>query len=380
MFRTPPRVHWIALPLLGMLFASSPAAGAQTPRPPARDTSSVDLAADSLRADSLRADSLHVAPSVLDALRSGPSGMFRPDSDLRVAPPRAGTGGPLGAPGSAPRWMASLSVPPPPDSFLVSTAARRPDPLRLGLAVGAIAGANAAIFAWEKSRWWEGSLDEFHFDDHLDYAANVDKAAHFYGTEIQALGVARVLEGAGLTRNQAALGGAASGWLMQLQVEYHDGFYPQWGFDRYDLAANTLGAAWFYGRERVPALRRFDTRWGYVPQDPNPALWFNEDYQRHTYWVTARVWDVLPEPAQAVWPRALRLSAGMAVADWDPADPYETGHAELYLSVDVDYEALLPTRTLLGRTLADALSRIHLPAPAIRLAPEPRVYLIFYGQ
>ena len=265
-------------------------------------------------------------------------------------------------------------------------AAARPDSARtvsaerLALVAVGIAGGAAAIYAWEKSRWWEGGLGPFQFDDHLDYAANMDKAAHFYATDVQALGATRALEWAGVRREHAALGGAVAAWLMQLQVEWHDAFYPQWGFDRYDVAANTLGAGWFYARERLPALRRFSVRWGYVPRTADPALWFDEDYQHHTYWLSARVADLLPERARRLWPEALALSAGVAVADWDPADPHDTGHAELYLSVDLNYDVLLPRRTLLGRTVADVLDRFHLPAPAVRLAPEPRFYLLFWGQ
>jgi hypothetical protein len=36
-----------------------------------------------------------------------------------------------------------------------------------------------------------------------------------------------------------------------LNVEINDGFNQLWGFDVYDVVANTLGAGWFYARERV---------------------------------------------------------------------------------------------------------------------------------
>ena len=274
--------------------------------------------------------------------------------------------------------VSALPAPPPPPND--GPPPRSLHPVRAGLAAATLVGGSASLYAWEKSRWWEGSLAPFHFDDHLDYAANIDKAAHFYATEMQALSATEAFEWAGLERKPAVLAGAATAWLLQLQVEYHDGFYPQWGFDRWDVAANTLGAGWFVSREMVPELRRFDVRWGYVPRDPNPALWFNEDYQHHSYWVSARIWDLLPEPVQDIWPKALELSVGTAVADWDPSRPYETGTGELYVSVDLDYEAIIPLGTRLGRSTADFLNRFHLPAPAIRLAPQPKFYLVFFGQ
>ena len=285
----------------------------------------------------------------------------------------------------------ALRIPPgpaPPDSALLGALAdvRLPEPepalhpVRVGLAAGALVGGSAALYAWERSRWWTGDLVPFHFDDHLDYAANMDKAAHFVATEMQALVATEVIEWAGVERGPAAVGGAVTAWLLQLQVEYHDGFYPQWGFDRYDVAANTLGAAWFVAREGVPALRRFHVRWGYVPRDPNPAMWFNEDYERHSYWLSMRVRDLLPETVRSAWPAPLAVSVGVAVADWDPDRPYQTGTAELYLSLDVDYDAIGALQTPFGRSVADVLNRIHLPAPALRLAPEPRLFLVFYGQ
>ena len=353
--------------LLAVLLASAPraaaqagSAGAATPDSLARSDSLGAARPDSLRAVSANAAS---APAELSRLAAAP---------LAVSLDSFATAGSaaaflvLGRPGETLEGRAD--------------SARAVSPWRLAVVTGGVAGGAGAIYAWERARWWDGDLVPFHFDDHLDYAANMDKAAHVYATDVQALGATRALEWAGVQREHAALGGAVAAWLMQLQVEWHDAFYPQWGFDRYDVAANTLGAGWFYARERVPALRRFSVRWGYVPRTANPALWFNEDYQHHTYWVSGRVADLLPEPARALWPGALALSAGVAVADWDPADPYDTGHAELYLSVDLDYDALLPQRTLLGRTVADVLNRLHLPAPAVRLAPEPRFYLVFWGQ
>ena len=320
--------------------------------------------------DSTRADPVQspLARDTSEALRRGP---VQDEAGLSVGlRPRAPAWAPL--PDSA--RLGAL------DPVLLERPGPTLSPVRVGLAAGALVGGSAALYAWEKGRWWTGDLAPFHFDDHLDYAANMDKAAHFVATEIQALAATEIIEWAGVERGPASVGGALTAWLLQLQVEYHDGFYPQWGFDRFDVAANTLGAAWFVARERAPALGRFYVRWGYVPVDPNPALWFNEDYERHSYWLSMRTRDLLPEPVRGLWPAPLALSLGVAVADWDPARPYETGTAELYLSLDVDYDALGVLDTPVGRSVASVLNRFHLPAPAVRLAPEPRLFLVFYGQ
>ena len=273
----------------------------------------------------------------------------------------------------------------PPVDHAVQTALR---PLRLALVAGGLSGLNAGVFIWEKSRWWSDARVPFHFDDHLDYAQNLDKLGHFFATDVQALLAARLLGWSGVRPARAALWGAGLALLFQTHVEIHDGFSPRWGFDRYDAAANFLGAAWFYAHERAAFLEPFSIRWSYFPS----AAWraslrerranhttFADDYSGHSYWLSARLGDFLPTGWKRYWPRFLALSLGVSVNDWQEAQP-ESGYRSYYLGLDLDARRLLPRRTPLGRALGDLFDRLHLPGPAIRLYPGPTFYLFYYGQ
>ena len=290
------------------------------------------------------------------------------------------------------------SLPSPADSARTSASDVRPAedgaaqatlrPVRLALVGGGLGAANVGLFVWEKNRWWSDARVPFHFYDHLGYAGNLDKLGHFFATDVQALVAARLFEWSGVRPARAALWGALLAFLFQTHIEIHDGFSPRYGFDRYDEVANFLGAAWFYAHERLPFLEPFSIRWSYVPS----AAWragfrerranhttFADDYSGHSYWLSARLGDLLPEGWGRHWPRFLCLSAGVSLNDWVESRP-RSGYRSYYLGLDVDFRRLLPRRTWLGRTLGDLLDRLHLPGPAIRLYPRPTVHLLYYGQ
>lgn len=219
--------------------------------------------------------------------------------------------------------------------------------------------------------------------------------AHFYATGVQALVNARLLKWSGVSSFQAAAWGSVTGLLAQTHVEIHDGFHAKWGFDWYDQAANVLGVTWFYARERVKPLRRFTVRWTYAPskrwraEDPQ-SLMFADDYSGHTYWISMRIWDLLPSTLQEMWPPFLQLSAGTTLNKWSEGTgdreapggpgPNPTAFRSYHLSVDLDWKALLPQDSWFFRSLSDALNKIHFPAPALRVYPRPHVHFVFIGQ
>jgi len=189
----------------------------------------------------------------------------------------------------------------------------------------AMAASYTGIFLYEKSQWWDGQGSGFHFDSHLNYARNFDKISHFYAGEVQALINTRALEWSGVPHGNAALWGSITSLAAQTHVEIHDGFSRSWGFDWYDQAANTLGAAWFYAHDRVPTLRRFDVRWSYYPSNvwldnlearQEEGNMFADDYSGHSYWMSMRVHDLLPGAAGRLWPEALHVSFGASLHDW----------------------------------------------------------------
>lgn len=266
---------------------------------------------------------------------------------------------------------------------------------RFALVSGSLSAAYTGQFLFEKRRWWDDASARFRFNSQLNYSRNFDKMAHFYATGVQALVNARLLQWSGLTSSRAAFWGSMTSVLAQTHVEIHDGFHTKWGFDWYDQAANVLGATWFYAREHVEPLHRFTLRWTYVPSkmwqsDDNRSIMFADDYSGHTYWVSMRIWDLLPPSLQKVWPSFLQVSAGATLNEWSEETwardypggpgPNPEAYVSYHLSVDLDWQALLPQDSWFFRSLSDVLNQIHLPAPAVRVHPHPKVHLVFIGQ
>lgn len=253
------------------------------------------------------------------------------------------------------------------------------------LVSGILTTSYVSQYVIERRKWWSQQTVGFHFDSKLEYAHGLDKMAHFYGAELQAVTNARLLEWAGVSSSKAALWGALLSFAGQTNVEIHDGFNAQWGFDVYDQLANGLGVTWFYVHDRVPALRRFDVRLSYWHPNAPPLnktkdiTPFTNDYTGHVYWVSMRVWDLLPASVQPYWPRWLQLSAGVSLNKWEEY-PDPDAYLSTHISVDVDWRKIIPRGSWLGRTTGDLLNRYHLPAPALQITPRPGIRLLFVGQ
>ena len=281
--------------------------------------------------------------------------------------------------------LPSDMAPPSPDVALEGLPPDDVVPARLAVMAGTLAAGSAALYIYQKNAWW---AEEHRTSFHLHYgdsSKSMDKAGHFLGTAVQSHVIARAARWSGLSPNESALAGATAAWLLQLHVEVEDGLNALWGFDPYDVVANTLGAGVFYAQERVPALAPFALKFSYWPtqgvtnqppefegRPPSPI----DDYDGHTYWLGLRVHDLLPVSAARYWPPWLCLAGGVSghALDTDEAT------REYFLSLDVDLTRVLPARTWLGTQLREMTNYLHLPAPALRLRPRLTPYLLYYSQ
>jgi Predicted periplasmic lipoprotein (DUF2279) len=251
---------------------------------------------------------------------------------------------------------------------------------RMAVVTGIVLGAQYSVFYYEQSQWYDKyTTVKFHFDDVLNYAYNFDKLGHVFGTYAWALGVARLYEWAGMKPKTAALIGAAFGWAAQFQVEVYDGYIPRFGFDRFDIAANTIGAGWFYAQQRVQTLRNWHFRMGYYPEKirTEDGSFFKlpadqilaDDYSNQSYWMAVRLQNYLPQSKKKYWPSFLMLSGGIALDNWIAGSDFNNGHIAYYLSVDLDWAKILPQEYMFGRAFADLFNMFRLPFPALRLSP-----------
>jgi len=285
-------------------------------------------------------------------------------------------------------YLALLSAPAPPPADTLALRGGPPEgvvPGRAAAVGGTLAAASVGLYVYQRHAWWaEEHRGPFHFHDDRGYALHLDKLGHVHGTYLQSLVIARALRWSGLSPEASALAGSLGAFAVQLNVEINDGFNQLWGFDVKDVAANAVGAGFFYARERVPALHPIVLKFSYWPSEhltapregafsdrpPSPI----DDYMGHTYWLSLRVADLLPEGT--AWPPWLAVAAGVS------GDRMYTPEARLstYVALDLDLARVLPAETWLGAQLREALSFLRLPGPAVRLSPRPTFYLVYYGQ
>lgn len=227
--------------------------------------------------------------------------------------------------------------------------------------------------------WWNDQRTKFQFVNDWDYALNVDKIGHFYGTYILAHGFSAGLEAANFQSEDAAIYGAAAALAFQLFVEANDAFGPKWGFSPGDAGADVLGALYSVGLYYIPYLKNFQPRFSYYPseeyldgkkKDGN----ISDDYEGQKFWLSLRMKELLPKPAARYWPSFLMLSGGIGVSDLDGSGG---GTREFYIALDLDAEKL-PLYGRVWQFVKNTLNYFHLPMPGIRISPDAAFFVFLY--
>jgi hypothetical protein len=132
-----------------------------------------------------------------------------------------------------------------------------------------LAGA-ALVTVWGVAFWDYFSTtpqmgDEGWFQHDTKYGG-ADKLGHMYSTYLWSLGLSSLYEYWGMETERSALYGSLSAWSFQFLMEFGDSFSETQGFSYEDVVANTVGALFYYAREKYPALKnRVDLRLEYLP-------------------------------------------------------------------------------------------------------------------
>jgi hypothetical protein len=252
--------------------------------------------------------------------------------------------------------------------------------LRLALIGGALASSMVVIHVYQQNGWWRDNRTSFHFQEDLVYGLSVDKIGHFYGASLLEFVIGNCAKWANASDQEALWLGAGGGLLFQTYVEVEDGF-STWGFDRVDFASDVAGAAWPVARYYVPSLRNYDLKLWY---HPSPLLGsaggsgfrgqkhlIIDDYEGQTFWLSAKVHNLLPAAAQQYWPSFLCVALGYGARDIAKQNPYPVW----YVALDYDMTKIIPDNTVFLRTLGQLLNFIHLPSPTVRISPSA----IWYG-
>lgn len=261
-------------------------------------------------------------------------------------------------------------------------------------------GIIVGLHIYQTNSWWKADRRSFHFAEDWSQDLQIDKFGHFFAAQFHAYTVREAMLEDGFTDEAAHNWSSLLGALYSLYVEVEDGFATQWGFSPTDAYADIAGAGYFFAQRYVPLLQNFRLKWSYYPSQflghgsiPGQRRTVMDDYQGQSYWWSADVWNLLPPSAQSWYPKWLQLAVGYTARKYGPylggtpecaANPYGMqcvdlpDTRELYIGLDYSLANLIPkTNVPVIDWLIQYLDHFHFPAPALRLTPSVKGYLLF---
>lgn len=272
------------------------------------------------------------------------------------------------------------------DSIFANTS--RIDWTRFAIAGGLTAGSVAIVDLYQTNAWWKDSDLRWHIQNDWQYASNFDKVGHVMGATVFTKIFSGAFHWSGFAERDALIYGATMASLYYTNIEIRDGLAKQWGFSPGDAAANLLGAWYPVLQHYVPVFQNFNFKWSYFPSGYSGAAPVIDDYDGMTLWLAIDVYGLLPKETRShipPWLNWLGLAVGYSVRDLRTTDA--AGNVginpdirqEFYISLDYNLHRLIPGNSELMRTVKDVLNFVHLPAPAVRVAPgQPVFFGLFY--
>ncbi len=128
----------------------------------------------------------------------------------------------------------------------------------------------AVVTAWGVAFWDYFTIspvmgDEDWFQEDTKYGG-ADKLGHVYSTYLWSLGFSSLYEYWGMKEEDSIIYGPLTSWVFQGLMEVGDSFSESQGFSYEDMIANTIGAGFYYLREKYPSVKeKVDFRLEYVP-------------------------------------------------------------------------------------------------------------------
>lgn len=262
-------------------------------------------------------------------------------------------------------------------------------PLTLAGTAVVYTSAVVGLHIYQSNAWWSNNRTSFHFTE--DWSENLqnDKFGHFFGGYLLSYAHREALLASGFSDNAAHHWGALMGLMYQTYVEVEDGYAGSWGFSPSDAYSNLAGASFFLAQYHIPFLRNFHPKWTYYPSRflgggsiPGQKRTVIDDYQGQSYWWTIDVWNLLPATYQSSYPKWLQLSFGYIAKKYQPyregIDTDLPDTREYYVGLDYSLSHLLPEPSSpFLKWLSQTSEYIRWPSPALRLYPNPRLFLLF---
>ncbi|MDP4267635.1 MAG: DUF2279 domain-containing protein [Bacteroidota bacterium] len=261
------------------------------------------------------------------------------------------------------------------------------NPKRFALVASVVPLTTAGLFVYFQKAWWKNSKTTFQWDMTYDwsYALSLDKAGHYWSSELAADVLSEMFQWAGVKRKQSLLYGGIFSATCGGIVEMKDAFAPKYGFSPSDFGADILGAFTPFLKEYIPFLRYFDIKWSYdfiskpdktylyetLPWGKNSSLM--DRYERQNYYITTNISTLLGKSKTFQIPECLNIAVGLSSCNVI-GQVNRDARLEIYLSLDWNLQKMNVTKDKKIKKLIHFLDYYHYPAPAIRLRPNPILY------
>lgn len=255
-------------------------------------------------------------------------------------------------------------------------------------------GADVGILAMLWQLWYaDYPLTSFHWHNDFGNWAHMDKLGHFLTSKTIATFIGSYLvEDLHLPRRKAGLVAALAGGMGNSQLELLDGISEEWGASPWDLVFNFAGGA--IGGIKIAEPNKtqwFDFKISYHPSpqyDKNLSKYFAlryagnflKDYEGETQWMVIRPQFLVKNGPVSKIPRWLGFAIGYGADNVPKALKTQPDEhvPEWYLALDFDVRHLIPWKKNFTRRFADIAFTLKLPAPTIRLSPNPRFYGLYW--
>ncbi len=256
------------------------------------------------------------------------------------------------------------------------------DPARFAISCGILGASITGIHVLQYNSWWKDQRTAFHVVDDPDYEANFDKFGHRFGGYYTCFFFDEAFTWSGFNRTQSILLSSLASILFEFYVEIEDGFARDWGFSPGDAKADIEGAAMYVIRNTIPFMHNFNYKLAYFPtaqvlgstsHTHNPI----DDYEGQSYWFTANINGLLPKSWQGVIPEWLNLGFGIGGYTLN-SDDYTQRRKAYYIGLDYDIDKIFPESDIgILNFIRKAFGYWHFPAPAFRILPDPRFFILF---
>lgn len=147
--------------------------------------------------------------------------------------------------------------------------------LYTGLASGAAVMLWGAAF-WDYTFDTSRMVNEGWFEEDTKYGG-ADKLGHVYATYLWSTGFSYLYEGWGMSEDDAMIYAPLSSWFLQLMMEVGDSSSETLGFSYEDVVMNTVGATFYYLREKYPKIKEtLDLRIEFIPEFKGDMNFFTQ--------------------------------------------------------------------------------------------------------